>query len=59
MTTEEFYAHALLATLPIAIERQPHDQKSEAISFADEYAALCLKPLKGTGILIRIIRINS
>jgi hypothetical protein len=46
MTTEEFYAHALLAALPIAIERQPHDQKSEAISFADEYAALLTETFK-------------
>ena len=46
MTTEEFYAHALLAALPIAIERQPHDKKSEAISFADEYAALLTQTFK-------------
>ena len=46
MTTEEFYAHALLAALPIAIERQPHDKKSEAISFANEYADLLTETFK-------------
>ena len=37
MTTEEFYAQALLAALPLAIEKSLHDKKSEAISFANEY----------------------
>jgi hypothetical protein len=46
MTTQEFYAHALLAALPIAIERQPHDKKSEAISFAHEYADLLTQTFK-------------
>jgi hypothetical protein len=46
LTTEEVYAHALLAALPIAIERQSHDKKSEAISFAHEYAALLTQTFK-------------
>jgi hypothetical protein len=46
MTTEEFYAHALLAALPIAIERQPHDKKSEAISFAHKCADLLTQTFK-------------
>ena len=46
MTTEEFYAEALLAALPIAIEKHLHDKKSEAISFAHEYAALLTETFK-------------
>jgi hypothetical protein len=46
MTTEEFYAQALLAALPLAIEKSLHDKKSEAISFANEYAALLTETFK-------------
>jgi hypothetical protein len=47
MTTEEFYAQALLVALPVAIEKNlHHDQKSEAISFANEYADLLTETFK-------------
>jgi hypothetical protein len=43
MTTEEFYAQALLAALPVAVEKSPFDArtgKSKVTEFAHEYAAL-------------------
>jgi hypothetical protein len=41
MRTEDFYAEALLAALPVAIENNlHHDNKPEAIKYAHDYAAL-------------------
>jgi hypothetical protein len=49
MTTEEFYAHALVAALPVAVEKSPFDAragKSKVTEFAHEYAALLTQTFK-------------
>jgi hypothetical protein len=49
MTTEEFYADALLAAFPVATEKSGFDArggKSKVVEFAHEYAALLTETFK-------------